>query len=299
VPSDYLTFLDKYYQEQGLENRSQGLVKILESYRLAGLQTSEEFRPERCKGCLQYGGINNEGILCIVKKSETDPVRSHFTPLAVAKACSEKPFNTPPNRKSRQQYENEISLLTTENKSAIAQRKRDHEKLEKMKGLGEKLERAESEIEFLNAQLKPVENLLEQKTALENDNVFQTGRIEELEAIVETQSHDPLIQKNQELITRIDECEADLKSAYTSHKMESEQAKGEIEKLEALVKTQKDQKTDILFTMEKTLKDFKQFLPGASSQCEQCLNAFNWKEYRQNTLKLIQNLEGYLQTKAR
>jgi chromosome segregation ATPase len=190
-------------------------------------------------------------------------------------------------------------LLTTENKSAIAQRKRDHGKLEKMKVTEEKLERAQSEIEFLNAQLKPVENLLEQKTALENDNQFKKGKIEELEALVEAQSHDTLIQENREILAELEEAKQYIKVQESKYTEQTEQLKGDIEKLEALVKNQKDQKTDILFTMEKTLRDFKQFLPETSSSCEQCVSGFNWKEYRQSALKVIQNLEGYLQTKAR
>jgi hypothetical protein len=300
VPSDLKVSVDQYQQSNGLETRNEAGIQLLKKGLSTSLQASVQALNPKCKNCTKHGRMTAEGkIRCITKKGASDRVQIQLFSMPDAWECAEKNFNTPTDRKTIEQFDTEITLLTTERDNAIGRHQRDYRKLEKMKATEEKLERAQSEIDFLNAQLKPVENLLEQKTALENDNEFKIERMKELEAIVETQSHDALIQKNQELMTRIDECEADLKSEYTSHKMESEQAKGEIEKLEALVKIQKDQKTDILFTMEKTLKDFKQFLPETSSTCKQCVSGFDWKEYRQNTLKVIQNLEGYLQTVAR
>ncbi|MCJ7424319.1 hypothetical protein MUP01_08650 [Candidatus Bathyarchaeota archaeon] len=305
VPPDYLTFLDKYYQEQGLKNRSQGLVKILESYRLLGLQTSEEFKPEICKGCPQYGGINNEGILCIIKKSETDPVRFDLKPFAVAKPCSEKPFNTFPDRKSLQRYENEFTLLRTERDTAIARHKRDHGKLELLTGIEKERDNALSEIERLNEDVKRMpamrqeidrlQNLVTERSAdvigLKNDNDFLRKTNEEL-------SQDSLTEKYKELLGRYEEAEHLLKIQESNNRANQEESKKELVKLEALVRVGREQNNDIVFTIKKALRDFKQYLPEGSASCTACPDGFKFKEYKQNALKTIENLEGYLQTKV-
>ena len=292
------------FNKDGSPNESAALTRMTQDHRLLGLQTSRESASEICKFpdgtiCPKYGGITEEEIVCTTKKSETDPVQIRSVSFLFAQFCSKKPFNTPLDKKTRQQFQQ----LQIENSLVKTERDTLRYELQRRKDTREELKRAHVEIERQRVEIKqikePNENLLDEKVALENDNDFKTERMKELEALVETQSHDTLIQKNQELISRIDQCENELKSAYTNHNMEIEQAKGDLEKLEALVKSLKGQKTEILQTVEKTLRDFKQFLPENSSSSDQYLNALNWKEYRQNTLKVIQNLEGYLQTVAR
>lgn len=280
----------------GTWDKSAACSKILTDYQLLGLQTSEEFRPEMCKGCLQYGGRTNEGILCIIKKSETDPVRYEFKPLAVAKACSDKPFNTFPDRKSRQQYENQISLLTIEKDSAIAARKRDHGKLELLKGIEKERDHALSENQWLNEELKRLPALLKEIDGL---HALQTD-YEYWKRLAEERSHDPLVQKYKELSDQFEEMQQAMKIQESNHSAELEELRLEINKYATLAKAEKDNISDIRFTVEKALIDFKQFLPSGSPACDICSEGgFKLKEYRQSALKTIENLQGYLQTVAR
>ena len=309
VPSDYLTFLDKYYQEQGLENRSQGLVKILEGYRLLGLQTSEESAPETCKTpdgktCPKFGGITKEAILCMTKRSQMDTLRYQFLPFLVAKVCNGKPFNTPVDKWTRQQFEYEISLLTTKEGSLSDRLKRAEEQLDASEGMKEKWKKEHAENQTLRTELKntkePIENLLQQTINLENDNDFKKGRIKELEAIVEAQSPDTLVQTNGELLDELEEIKQTMKIQESNHSANIEDLNLEIKKWEALAKTEKDKNIDIRFTVENVLRDFKQFLPTGSPSCQVCSEGgFKLKQDRQSALKAIENLEGYLQTVAR
>ena len=310
VPPNCLTFLNKYYQEHGLENRSQGLVKILESFQLLGLQTSEESAPEMCKisdgeTCPKFGGITKEGILCITKKSQIDSVHFQFLPFIVAKVCKMKPFNTPVDKKTRQQFKTEIELITTQRDIAIGRNERYYRKIESFKGIEKERDNALSEIERLNevvkrvpVNLKEIDSLRKSFKEKNDECVTLTEDNDFLRKTNEELSHDPLTEKYKELLGRYEEAEQLLKIRESNDSANQEESKKEIAKLEALVKVEREQNNDIVFTTKKALRDFKQFLPEGSASCMTCPDGFKFKEYKQNALKAIENLEGYLQTKA-
>jgi len=127
-----------------------------------------------------------------------------------------------------------------------------------------------------------------------------TQRARYWKRLAEERSHDPLVQKYKELSGQFEEMQQAMKIQDGKHSANIEELNQEINKLQALLKVERDKSTDIRFTVEKTLRDFKQFLPSASPTCDICSEGgFKLKEYRRSALKTIENLEGYLQTVAR
>jgi hypothetical protein len=261
----------------------------------------------KCKRCSKHGDITPEGkIRCITKKGTSDKVQIQEFSVPDASACAEKTFNIPLGKEDRQHYEtvfkekdNAIGLLTIQKDNAIAQHEKDHEKVQSYMGIEKELQGEKKKNKILERELEHMPDIVLERDDLRSKYSSLQEKLTEAEAQATELSHDPLTEKYKELLGRYEQDEQLLKDQGIKHTEETEQMKGEIEKLEALVKIQKDKKTEILFTVEKTLRDFKQFLPETSSSSDQYLNTFKWKEYTQNTLKVIQSLEGYLQTIAR
>ena len=107
------------------------------------------------------------------------------------------------------------------------------------------------------------------------------------------------LEKNRELLDQIEEYKQALKIEKSNQEAILKENNEEITKLKAVIKTERDQKNNIIFEIDKALRDFKQFLPELSNTCQICVDGFSLKEYKKNTLKLIESCEGYLQAVAR
>jgi hypothetical protein len=261
----------------------------------------------KCKTCLKHGGVMPDGrVLCITKKTVSDKVQIQEFSVLDASACAEKNFNIPLGKEDRQHYDivmkqkdNAINLLTTQKNTAIGQHEKDHGKVQFYIGIEKELQGEKNKNKILEDQLENMPKIVLERDDLRKANhAFEEKNIL-LQRQVQDLSHDPLVEENRKTVGELEEAKQYIKIQDSRHTDQIEQVKGEREKLEALVKTLKDQRTDILSTVEKTLRDCEAFLPRVSSSCEGCLTGFNWKEYRQNALKDIQNLQGYLQTVAR
>jgi hypothetical protein len=309
-PED-INYLAQHAQKRGFINprggydESKSISEIIQTHRSLGLQTSEEFKPEGCKNCIQYGGVTKEAVVCIIKRSDAEPVRSIFMPFPIAQICSMKPFNTPVDKKTHQQFKTEIELITTQRDIAIDRNGRYYRKIESSKGIEKERDNALSEIERLNevvkrvpVNLKEIDSLRKSFKEKNDECVTLTEDNDFLRKTNEELSHDPLTEKYKELLDRYEQAEQLLKVRESNYSANQEESEKEIVKLEALVKVGREQNNDIVFTIKKALRDFKQFLPEGSASCVGCPDGFKFKEYKQNALKAIENLEGYLQTKA-
>ena len=256
--------------------------------RLRAFLAVQESAPEMCKmpdgnDCPQFGNVTEKGVLCIWKKTETDPVHFRFTPFVVARFCAQKPFNTPVDKKTHQQYESKFNLMKSEIDAANRRHGIDHRKIESLKSIEKERDNTLSEIQRLNEEVI---------LPLQNDNQFLRKAREEL-------LHDPLAQKVKELSDQLTETKGAMAIQASNHSADMEESKQEIEKWRALLKVEKDKSTDMRFTVEKRLSDLKQFLPTVSPSCEVCSEGgFKLKEYKQSALKSIENLEGYVRTLA-
>jgi len=289
VDADDIAFLQKIKQENSLFS-----VDEAHSFALKQMQKGkiafEGNIPENCKSCPKCGFIIKNGkMLCITKKTETDPIRGDWIPLEVAKTCSEKPFNTPINKKTREQFERELSNM--EKMKIYHQKRADNlrPKAEHLPIVEKELRETKQELE--NVQ-KPIKNLyaelqktrtwrlhlanyllriMNERKALETDNDFLRKQVEEL-------SHDSLAEKNAFLTVELGKRNRDI-----------EDLKTEIQKLEDLNKWEHQKIINLTSETRKMLRDFNQYLPTS-------LEPYDIQQYIKNIQKKIEQFENYLNT---
>jgi hypothetical protein len=295
LPSEQANFLTQLAQKRGFVNprggydESKAVSVIIESYRLLGLQTSEECRPEMCKDCPQYGGVNDEGVLDIIKKSVTDRVSFEFKPLAVAKACSEKPFNTPVEKKSREMLESEIERLKPYQLKCAKQK-------EQLNSIRPEIERIRAELQTKRTKFDEISEGLRIFT---DDNLHLKGENAELKngLLRETEKVALLEHDNDYLRSEVKDLSSDTLAEKISFqnvqlgtlRTQIEDYKGEIEKLEALNTHKNATLNEVVLKVSKMLREFKQFLP-------QSVDSYALKDYLQSLQKKIDDFEGYINT---
>jgi len=163
---------------------------------------------------------------------------------------------------------------------------------------GEYSEKREA-LDNLPVLTEQVETLKGDKSILETDNEVlrkegkeKSGQIKRLETEIE------------DLKKQVEEKSKDAQQKCDSFAKEKERLEAQIkdlpllrednEKQQDLIKVLRDEKNDILFTINKNLKDFQQYLPTLSPSCQMCVESFSLNEYRQSASKVILNLEEYL-----
>jgi len=281
-------------------NMSEAISKIIEQHQFQGLQTSSASLCEGCNACLKHGIVTPQGVLCITKRSVYDPIRKQYLSPQEAEACSRKPFNTPLDKKTREELQKTISdlegfklgflkfqpelLELRKERSSYRKRERDLEaELDQVK---QPFQCVLKEKEGLKIEVENVRNsllaALTERDVLETDNQFLKTENKKL-------SENELLKENDSLhlqLSRASNEKADIAE--------------EVLKLQALLKEERNQKSDIISKVDKTLKEIEQYMP---------LPRVNWasqlpvvdlelKAYMDSLKKTIQNFRGYLQTVA-
>jgi hypothetical protein len=264
------------------------VVNRLFRERLEGKSVSDATIPKGCESCLKCGFIIKNGkLLCITKKTETDPIRYDWIPLEVVGVCSEKTFNTPINKKTREQYEKDLSTVMNNYLSW----KRYAEKLEPK---AERLLTVEKDFkktmeEFEEAR-KGKEDLLNAKSTLESGfSNMKNALLERDEkiAVLETDNEQFRVQiaklSENELLRENDSLHVQLNGKI---KLIDDYAY-EVTKLEALLQSKDLIIAEVLSKTKDTFRDFKQFLPTS-------LEPYDIQQYTKAMLTKIIQFEGYL-----
>ena len=100
-----------------------------------------------CEDCLKYGGILAGKILCVTKKTVDKPTRIQKIPIIEARACADKSFNTPLNKKTREEFERDL-------KNSDLRTKYHQQKAEKLRPKLEQLSIAFRDLKEKSASLQ-------------------------------------------------------------------------------------------------------------------------------------------------
>jgi hypothetical protein len=293
-----LARIENLRQQKGLPSFKAAEDFIHAEY-FKGKTVSDESIPENCKSCPKFGNhVKNGKVLCLTKKTLAEPVRSQWIPLDVAHGCSEMPFNTPINKKTREQFEKDLSNV--ENMKLYHQKRADElrPKAERLPIVERQLEQTMRELEeatkgkedllstksTLRLRVSNMENALlegDKKIAsLETDNGQLRKEIEEL-------SHDRLFEENQLFKVQLSQKERQVANYQL-----------EVQKEQALREKAQEEKTNIVKQTLKMLNEFKAFMPSELKYCEQCTQSFTVMDYLRNIQKKIEQFEGYVNTVA-
>jgi len=306
MDSNDKTYFDKFMETSSL-NITGAFHAILDSHRLSGLQFSPALVPDGCRNCPKFAGVTEKGVLCITKKTPTDPVRYDLKPFPFVKVCWTKPFNTPVDKKTREQYEKNLeehqknyAKLTGENTKLFNERQKYHDKYELVKwapeanvALKKELEQVKQPLQDLlkekeewkiqfNEEHNTLLKVLEEKTTLQTDNEFLRAQNMHL-------SESELLKDNKRMLDENDSLWKELGS-------QKEELSQEIEKLQAWLKEERNQKSDIIFHLTNKLREIDQCLPTFGNQLAGA--DLQIKAYVDSLRKTIQDLKGYLQTVA-
>jgi DNA repair exonuclease SbcCD ATPase subunit len=249
-----------------------------------------------CKDCPKFGGIIDGKILCITKKTVDSPIKYHLYSTEIARACSHKPFNTPLDKKTREEFQRELKNMEQmkiyhKNRADELRPKAERlsivekQLLETMRELEEARKGKE---ELLNAKSTLESQVSEMKNsliALMDEKAKLETQVTQLTQLNKELSKDVLVEKNSFLTVELGKRDQDI-----------EHLKSEIEKQEALIEVLKQRTFQLTSEVEKMLREFEQFLPSDLGTCEQCVDSFPIKEYFKNTKKKIEAFKGYLQT---
>jgi hypothetical protein len=257
-----------------------------------GKTVSDDSIPEKCKSCLKFGNhVENGKVLCVTKKTLGEPMRFHWIPLDVAQGCSEMPFNTPLNKKTREQFEREFSNME---KMKIHHQNRADE----LRPKAERLSIAERQLEQTTRELEEArtgkEDLLSVKSTLESRvsdmaNTFLENRdkIVALETDNEQLRAENAKLSENEVLTENDSLRMELNEKIKL----IDDTRFEIEKLEALTQKQRQTIDDVISKTKSTFREFRQYLPTS-------LEPYAISEYIKNAQKKIELFDGYLDTVA-
>ena len=170
-----------------------------------------------------------------------------------------------------------------ENRKLIEEKKPLEDKIQLLsEEMGKKDGELKAKDKELKKELADMKNLLQIKgqevISLQTDIEYWKTKLQEV-------SRDTVLEENQYLKVQLGQKGTEI------------EAKNErIIEVEKLIKIASSQKEDIINTVFKTLRDFKQFIPSMSDACKQCTDSSSFEQYGKNVLKSISNLEGYLNT---
>jgi hypothetical protein len=291
VDEDDLAFLEKIKQEHGLFSLNETPSFIFKQLQ-KGKTVSDDSIPENCKSCPKFGKhVKNGKVLCLTKKTLAEPMRSQWIPLDVAQGCSEMPFNTPTNKKTREQFERELANM--EKMKNYHQNRADE-----LRPKAERLSIAERQLEQTTGELEEArtgkEDLLSVKSTLESRVSDMTNTLLERDAKIAVLETD-----NEQLRTQIAELsenevltENDSLRVQLNEKIKLiDDTRFEIEKLEALTQKQRQTIDEVISKTKSTFREFRQFLPTS-------LEPYAISEYIKNAQKKIEQFDGYLDTVA-
>jgi len=284
-----LAKIEELMREKDLPSFKAGQEFINKSF-LEGKTVSDDSIPENCKSCPKCGFIIKNGkMLCITKKAETDPIRYDWIPLEMLTVCAEKPFNTPINKKTREQCKRDLFNME--------QMKIHHqERADQLRPKAERLPIVEKELTETTRELeearKGKEDLLSAKSTFElkvsdmkNSLLARDEKIavletdnQQLRSEAERLQESKLLAENDSLRQRLEEFQLSL----------NQYAK-EIEKLDALNDKTDAKLKDVISQMARRLKQFKENLPIGSNPDEMNLYILTLK-------KAIDESQGYLIT---
>jgi len=280
-----IALISQIQEERNLLSRKEVIRLLCDFFR--GIKSDAlENCPENCKNCELFGGLNGGKVLCILKIENKQPSFKHHS-IFEANACSTKSMLITLVRK--EELTKQIDALNKRLQYLEPRYEKYKIEIEELRPAAYTLKQREKEIEELK---QPLETLLTEKTNLETELQNMKNalvmRIEEI-ASLETDNaqlrqaneelkHDALLEKNAALIVQLGKKEQDIADL-----------KSEIEKLEALVKTQKQTISDITSKTSETFRDILQFKPST-------LEPYEVSAYLKNVEKTIVNLEGYLNT---
>jgi len=264
-----------------------------------GKTVSDDSIPENCKSCPKFGKqIKNGKVLCLTKKTLAEPMRSQWIPLDVAQGCSEMPFNTPLNKKTREQFERDLSNME---KMKIHHQNRADE----LRPKAERLPIAERQLEQTMRELeearKGKEDLLSAKSTselrvsdmknalLERDEKIASLETDNGQLRKETEelSHERLFEENQLFKVQLGQKERQVADYQL-----------DVQKEQALREKAQEEKISVVKQTLKMLNEFKAFMPSDLKYCEQCTQSFKVMDYLRRVQKKIEQFEGYVNTVA-
>lgn len=253
-------------------------------------ETYDTIQTLPCKNCEKCGNIIKNGkVLCLTKKTLDTSIKYQWIPIEIARACTEMPFNTPLNKKTREQYEKDLFNLGKNRdyyQQAVQNLRPKAERLpiveKELSETKQQLENIQEPIKSLYADLQKISkwrlhlsnytlHILNERKALETDNDFLRKQIEEL-------SHDSLAEKN-----------AFLKVELGKRDQDIEGLKSEIQKLEELNKWEHQKIINLTSETRKMLRDFNTYLPKS-------LEPYDISTYIKDVKKKIEQFESYLNT---
>jgi DNA repair exonuclease SbcCD ATPase subunit len=249
-----------------------------------------------CKNCPKPHLITPKGIICITKKAENDQIYKRQFSFAEARACAEKPFNTPLDKKTREQFERDLSNM--EKMKNYHQQRADElrPKAERLPIVERQLQKIMRELEEASKgkeELLNAKNTLESRVselqnsliALMDEKAKLEAQVTQLTQLNKELSQDALAEKNSFLTVELGKRDRDI-----------ERLKAEVERQEALIEVLKQRVFQVTSEIEKMLREFGEFIPSDLGTCEQCVDSFQIKDYFRNTKKKIEAFKGYLQT---
>jgi len=253
--------------------------------------TPESVEVQTCEAvkCPKFGGVTEGGVLCLTKKSNTDRIHSDTIPFKVATACTEKPFNTSIDKKSREAYESEIERLKPYHHKYSKQRDELNslrpENARLIVGLQNKTIECDGISKALKISMSDNLQLKGENTELKNGLVRETEKVGLLEHDNEYLRNELKDLSSDALVEKVSFQNVQLGTLRT----EIEDYKREIEKLEALNTHKNATLNDVVFKVNKMLREFKQFSP-------QSIDSFALKDYMRSVQKKIEDFEGYINT---
>ena len=290
--SEYKEMILNTMKEQGLDS-----VKSAVQLLLTGKTVVDTSIPENCKACLKFGKLVKNGkVLCLTKKTLAEPMRFQWIPLDVAQGCSEMLFNTPINKKTREQFEKDLANITRMRDHYVTQVQNLRPKAELLLETQKRLEQTAKELYNIK---KPHEELLNEKGTLElkvsgmgNALLERDGKIavletdnEQLRIQVTKMSENELVKENSEFLKENDGLRieiTDLKNKLVDHA-------NEIEKIEALGEKNIKDLMEVISKTNSVFRDFKQYLPASYAP-------HDIDEYRKAMQTKMNQFEGYLVT---
>jgi hypothetical protein len=277
-----------------------------------------------------------EGI-CVFPFEGKEPKISRRS-IAELKACSDTPILVSMARKKELeeefQYRTETLIAQIDrgekehlHRIALMEKlkERDQEHLEdvaEIHRLAHKGDDREKVIDKLRRQLQPMQEIIKAKEGLESEvKKMKNGLLERIEENNTLQndneylrrqneelSHDTLIEKTKELTTQLEDAKQYVKVQEAQKNREIGELKADIRQLEALNEKEIREKAEISSKIRSFLRDAKQSIPTYGEAEGNLLPksqigindalAFQVAKYLGNIRKLIENLEGYLNTIA-
>jgi DNA repair exonuclease SbcCD ATPase subunit len=261
--------IEEFRKEKGFPFFNEAYLEALREF-FNGKTVCDKSVSEKCQACPLFGGFFNEKITCVLKLENKQPTIKHRS-LLEAQACSTMP-----------------TLITLERKNELMQEMHNVENREKYwKEQAEKVRKPTQDLlaekATLTSRCSELQNAL--VTRLDEISTLKKEK-EQLKKLIEELSHDTLVEKNAFLTVELGNKDKEIRHL-----------KAEAEKLDALVRKEKQEKADIISQVSKLLREIK--APTLDlTQCNQCLEGYDIVTFAKDFRKKIDDFVGYLNTVA-